>query len=83
MAILEQTLAEWSAWFVENRASEFEVYSASPVEIIPETVLLRIFAPPDGRVPKHGYHLKGQLGIFQSKNRKITSFYSVGKATLL
>lgn len=59
MPVLEQTLAEWSAWYVENRAAEFEVHSASDAEITPETVLLRIFAPPDGRVPKKGYHLKG------------------------
>jgi len=70
VAILEQTLAEWSAWFVENRASEFELYSASPVEITPETILLRIFAPPDGRVPKHGYHLKGPTWDIPEKKPK-------------
>lgn len=59
MAILEQTLAEWSSWFVENRAGKFEVYSATTVDLTPETVLVRIFAAADGKVPKKGYHLKG------------------------
>ncbi len=59
MPALEQTLAEWSAWYVENRAAEFEVHSSSDAEITPETVLLRIFAASDGRVPKKAHHLKG------------------------
>ena len=68
--ILEQTFAEWSAWFVENRSAQFEVYSASPVQITPETVLLRIFAPPDGKVPKNGYHLKGPTWEISKKKPK-------------
>ena len=59
MVVLEQTLAEWSSWFVGNRGSKFEIYSTSTVDLKPETMLTRIFAAADGKVPKKGYHLTG------------------------
>ena len=85
LKILEGTYDDWKQWFVENRASKFEVFSASPVEITPDTVLLRIFAPPDGRVPKDGYHLTGPTWDIREQKPKdyLILLYEKGQPPLI
>ena len=61
--MLEGTLVEWEQWFQENRSEEYAIASSIQSELVPDQILIRLWAGSDGKPPKQVNHLHGPVWL--------------------